>query len=294
MDDEIEQLRERAARLDTVEREAAEGDSVVMDFVGSIDDVPFEGGEGRDQMVELGSGRLVPGFEDQLQGAKAGDEREVRITFPDDYGAEELAGKDAVFAVTVKEVKAKALPEIDEDFAVEQGFDTVEELREDIRTRLADQQKERAEAAFREATLDAAVANATVEVPPALIEARSKELWDQMAHSLSHQGINKDMYLQITGKTEEEIVEEGKPDAEIALRREAVLTAIIEAEGVDPDDKALLEALATDAERSRITPKKLLERVKSAGRLDQLKEDVAQTKALDALVEAAKPKPVKS
>ncbi len=267
---------------------------MVMDFKGSIDGVPFEGGEGRDQMVELGSGRLVPGFEDQLQGAKAGDEREVRITFPDDYGAAELAGNDAVFEVTVKEVKAKELPALDEDFAVEQGFDTIDELSDDIRTRLGEQAKEQAEARRRELTLDAVVANATVEVPPALIEARAKELWDQMAHSLSHQGINKEMYLQITGKTEEEVVEEGKPDAEIALRREAVLAAVVAAEGIDPDDKALLEALAGDAERSRQTPKKLLERIKSAGRLDSLKEDVAQTTALDLLVEAAKPVPAKS
>jgi trigger factor len=289
IDAEIEQLRERSGRLDTVERAAAKGDYVVMDFVGSIDGVPFEGGEARDQMLELGSERLIPGFEEQLEGATAGEERTVTVTFPEDYGAEELAGKEAQFAVTVKEVKAKTLPELDEDFAVEQGFDTVDEVREDIRTRLTEAAEQRAERGFREAALNAAVERATVEVPEPLIEARARELWERMAHTLSHQGINRDMYLQISGKTEEEIVEEGKPDAEQALRREAVLAAIVEAEAIDPSDDQLLEALAPDAERAQVAPKKLLERINSSGRLDALKEDVAQGLAIDLLVDSAKP-----
>ena len=133
---EIEALRERSAKLETTDRAAASGDFVVMDFLGTLDGEPFAGGEGRDQMVELGSGRLVPGFEEQLEGATAGDERTVKIEFPDDYGAAELAGREAEFAVTVKEVKAKDLPELDDDLAAEAGFDTLDELREDIRERL--------------------------------------------------------------------------------------------------------------------------------------------------------------
>jgi trigger factor len=289
VDAEIEQLRERSGRLDTVERAATKGDYVVMDFVGSIDGVPFEGGEGRDQLLELGSGRLIPGFEEQLEGAAAGEDRAVKLTFPEDYGAEELAGKEAEFAVTVKEIKAKTLPDLDEDFAIEQGFDTVDEVREDIRKRLAEAAEQRAERGFREAALNAAVERATVEVPEPLIEARARELWDRMAHTLSHQGINKEMYLQISGKTEEDIVEEGKPDAEQALRREAVLAAIVEAEGIDPSDEQLLEALAPDAERAEVPPEKLLERVRSSGRLDALKEDVAQGLAIDLLVESSRP-----
>jgi trigger factor len=286
---ELAQLRERGGRLDTVDRAAQKGDFVVMDFTGSVDGVPFEGGEGRDQMVELGSGRLVPGFEDQLEGAAAGEERTLNITFPQDYGAADLAGKAAQFAVAVKEVKAKQLPDLDDDFAVEQGFDTVDEVRDDIRSRLADQAASQAEARFRENALQAAVDNATVEVPDALIDARARELWERMAHSLSHQGINREMYLQISGKTEEEILDEGKPDAEQALRREAVLAAIVEAEGIDPDDDALLEALAPDAERADTPAKKLLDRIRSSGRLDDLKEDVAQGAAIDLLVGTAKP-----
>ncbi|MEA2126653.1 MAG: trigger factor [Solirubrobacteraceae bacterium] len=289
IDAELEQLRERGGRLDTVERAAETGDFVIMDFAGSIDGVPFAGGEGRDQMVELGSGRLVPGFEDQLVGAAAGEERTVTISFPDDYGADELAGKEAQFAVTVKEIKAKTLPDLDDDFAVEQGFDTVDEVRDDIRTRLAEAAEKTAEAGFREAALQAAVDNATVEVPEALVEARARELWERMVHTLSHQGINRETYLQITGKSEDEILDEGKPDAEQALRREAVLAAIVEAEQIDPSDEQLLEALGPDAERSQTSAKKLLERIKSSGRLDTLKEDVAQGVAIDLLVESAKP-----
>jgi trigger factor len=288
VNEEIDRLRDRSAKLETVERPAGRGDFVVMDFAGSVDGTPFAGGEGRDQMVELGSGRLVPGFEEQLEGAGAGEERTVKVTFPEDYQAAELAGKDAEFAVTVKEVKAKDLPELNDEFAEEAGFDTLDELRDDVRSRISEAESSRVEAEFREAALDAAVANATVDVPDALVEARSRELWDQMLHSLSHQGITKEVYLQISGREEEEIIEQGKEDAAQALRREAVLAAIIEAEGIEPSEDEVLEAVGQAAEGGT-SPKKLLERLKSAGRLDALKQDLAQRKALDLVTESAKP-----
>jgi trigger factor len=288
---EIDRLRERAARLDTVERAAADGDFVVMDYLGTLDGTPFAGGEGRDQMVELGSGRLVPGFEEQLRGAAAGDERTVTVTFPDDYGADELAGREAEFAVTVKEVKAKELPEVDDDLAAEAGFDTLDELREDIRTRLSEAETARIEAEFREAALDSAVKNAKVDIPDALVEARAREQWDQMLHSLAHQGISRDAYLRIAGQDEDDIVERAKPEAEQGLRREAVLAAIIEAEGIEPTDDEVLEAVeqAAGDGPDRTSPKKLLERLKSSGRIDALKDDLAQRKALDLVADSAKP-----
>ena len=288
IDEEVGRLRERSAKLETVDRPAARGDFVVMDFAGSVDGTPFAGGEGRDQMVELGSGRLVPGFEEQLEGAGAGEERTVKVTFPEDYQAAELAGRQAEFAVTVKEVKAKDLPELDDEFAEEAGFDTLDELRDDIRSRISEAEASRVEAEFREAALDAAVANATIDVPDALVEARSRELWEQMIHSLSHQGISKEAYLRISGREEDEIVEQGKEDAAQALRREAVLAAIIEAESIEPSEDEVLEAVGQAAE-GQGSPKKLLERLKSAGRLDALKEDLAQRKALDLVAESAKP-----
>jgi trigger factor len=285
--EELERLRERSAKLETVDRPAGRGDFVVMDYLGSIDGTPFAGGEGRDQMVELGSGRLVPGFEEQLEGASAGEERSVSITFPEDYGAGELAGKEAEFAITVKEIKAKDLPELDDELAAEAGFDTLDELRADIRERMSEAQGTQIEGEFREAALDSAVKASTVEVPDALVEARARELFDQMMHSLSHQGISKEAYLQISGRGEDEIVEAGKEDAAQALRREAVLAAIVEAEGIEPTEDELLEAVGQAAEGT--TPKKLLERLESAGRLDALKEELAQRRAVELIAEAAKP-----
>jgi trigger factor len=289
---EVDRIRERSARLDTVDRPAADGDFVVMDYVGTLDGEPFAGGEGRDQMVELGSGRLVPGFEDQLTGASAGDERTVKVTFPDDYPASELAGREAEFAVTVKEVKAKELPALDDDLAAEAGFDTLDELRADIRSRLAEVEDSQIDAEFREAALDSVVKHATVDIPDALVDARARELWDQMVHSLSHQGVSRDAYLRIAGRDEDEIIEQSKPDAEQALRREAVLAAVIEAEGIEPSDDEIMETVeqaASGAPGDRTSPKKLLERLKSSGRLESLKEDLAQRKALDLIADSAKP-----
>src|SRR5215207_1838480 len=286
---EVEQLRERAGRLETVDRAAVEGDFVVMDYRGTLDGEPFAGGEGRDQMIELGSGRLVPGFEEQLTGATAGEERTVKVTFPEDYGAEELAGNEAEFAVTVKEVKAKELPPVDDDLAAEAGFDTLDELRDDIGERLSETDERQIDAEFREAVLDSAVANAKVDVPEPLLEARSRELWEQMLHSLGHQGISKEMYLQISGRSEDDIVAEGKADAERQLKREAVLAAIVDAESIEPSEDELLEALEQAAPSERTRAKKLLERMRSAGRLDAFKAELAQRKALDLLADSARP-----
>jgi len=289
VDAEVEQVRERVAKLESVERPAQRGDFVVMDFRGTLDGEPFAGGEGRDQMVELGSGRLVPGFEDQLQGAVAGEERTVTITFPDDYGAGDLAGRTAEFAVTVKDVKARDLPALDDDLAAEAGFDTLEELREDFRERLAASEAQRIEAEFREAVLDSAVAASEVDVPDSLVEARAREMWEAMLHSLSHQGVSRETYLRIAGRSEEEILEDGKADARRALEREAVLAAVVEAEGIEPTDEDLVEAVRRGAGEDRTPPRKVLERLRSAGRLDELRTDLAHRQALDRLVEAATP-----
>lgn len=290
---ELEHLREHLARLETVEREAGERDFVVVDYVGSIDGEPFEGGEGRDQLIELGGGRLIPGFEEQLSGARAGEERTIQVTFPDDYGAGHLASRDAEFAISVKEVRARVLPELDDDLASDAaGFDTLDELKDDIRRRIAEQDEQSIQSEFREAVLDAAVANATVEVPDALIEARAVELWDQTARTLQERGLNKQAYLQMSGRTEEEILEEAKPDAEQALKREAVLAAVVVAESIEPGEDDLAEALEHTASHENSTGAKLLERVKKNGNVDALREDVATTKALDLMVEQAKPFPV--
>jgi len=289
--------RERLARLETVERAAGAGDFVVIDYVGSLPGedgelVPFAGGEGRDQLVELGSGNLIPGFEEGLLGSSAGEERTLSVTFPADYGAAELAGREASFAITVKEVKEKQLPELDDDFAVDAGFDDLEELRGDIRERLLESERARVQAEYRQAALDAAVANATVPVTPELVSARAREMLERNLHQLAHRGISREAYLQITGRTEEEIVAEAEPEAEQALRREAVITAVVEAEGIEPEDDDVLAALTPTAEREGVEPTQLLEDLRKAGRLEDVREDLAAREAIDLIASEAKPIPL--
>jgi trigger factor len=286
---ELEGLRDRVATLETVDRPARSGDHVVVDYVGRLGDEPFAGGEGRDQLIELGSGRLIPGFEEQLEGAAAGDERLLEVIFPDEYPSE-LGGKEANFEVKVSEVKAKQLPELDDDFASEAGgFDTLEELREDIATRLREADTQAIEREFEEAVLQAAADEAEVELPDKLIHARAHELLSQTMSALARQGISKEAYLQIAGKDEETLAHEAEPDAASALRREAVLAAVVAAEKIEPTDEELVEALRPSAERDGTDPADLLEQLRKAGRIDALREDVASRQAVEMLVREAKP-----
>jgi trigger factor len=296
---ELDGLRERLARLETVERPAELGDFVVIDYAGALVGIgsppthePFAGGEGRDQLVELGSGNLIDGFEQGLLGASAGERRTLALTFPTGYDREDLAGREASFEVTVKEVKRKELPEVDEDLAIDTGFDSLEDLREDIRRRLREAEEQRIAEVFRAAALDAAVERAQVQVPAALIEARAREMWERVLHTLSHRGISREAYLQISGRSEEEILADTAPEAERALRREAVLTAIVEAEGIIPDGEQLLEALRPAAERQELPVERLLERLRDAGRLEEIREDLAARRAMELIAEEAKPIPI--
>jgi trigger factor len=289
IDEEVERLRDRFATLDTVERAAQTGDHVVIDYLGTIDGEPFAGGEGRDQLVELGSGRLIGNFEEQLTGAVAGDERTVEVTFPDEYPGG-LGGQHASFAVKVLEVKAKRLPEVDDEFASDSGgFDTVAELREDIATRLKEVEERSIEREFERAVLEAAVAEADIEVPDQLVHARAHELLEQTLSTLARQGISKEAYLRIAGKDEETLAHDAEPEAAGALKREAVLAAVVEAEQIVPSDEDLLEALRPAAERDGTTPEKLLQRLRKNDRLEHLREDLAGSKAVELLVREAKP-----
>jgi trigger factor len=296
VDAEIERLRESSASLENVDRPAKEGDFVVIDFVGKVDGEPFEGGDARGYLLELGSDRLVEGFEQQLQGASAGDERTVTVTFPEDYRAEGLAGNEATFEVSVKEVKEKKLPELDDDFAAESGgFDSLDELRSDIETRLREQQERMIDTEFREAVVDAAAAEAGIDVPGELVHSKAHEMWHQTSRRLAAQGLDPARYLQMTGKTEEELVHEAEPEAERALKRESLLAAVVEAEGIEVGDEELLDSLraATQGpgrpETSERKLQKALDRAKAEGRDDVLREDIAMRKAVDLMVESAKP-----
>jgi trigger factor len=288
---EVDRLRDALASLEPVEREAKTGDFLVLDYTGTIDGEPFAGGEGRGQTVELGAGRLIPGFEDQLVGAKPGEERELNVKFPDDYGAEELAGREATFATTVKEVREKRMPELDDDFALQAGgFDTLDELREDIARRLREADERAIDREFREAALDAVVAKAGIDVPAEVVHGKAHDIWHQMEHRLRRQGIDPAQYLQISGKSEEDLIKEAEPDAETALKREAVLAAIVEAEEIEPSDEELMDALreATPG----VDDKKLakaLGQLREDGRDNVLREDVAMRKAVELVAEHAKP-----
>jgi trigger factor len=287
---EIERLREGLGSLNPVEREAASGDVVVIDFEGTIGGEAFEGSAGKDFAIELGSQGLLAEFDEALAGKAAGDEVEVSVTFPEDHEPAELAGKTAVFAVSVKEVREKRLPDLDDEFAqLASEFDTLEELRAEIRGRLAQALETRAEAEFREAAVDAAAERATVELPHELVHARAHELWERFERSLAAQGIDPAMYARMQGKDRHDLINEGEESAAKSLRREATLAAVAEAEGIQPTDEDLLEALGPgDGDAA---PERVLDRLRSAGRDHLLREEVRMRKAAELIAAEAKPIP---
>jgi trigger factor len=293
VDTEVERIREGFARLEPVDRPAAEGDSLLIDFEGLLDGTAFEGGKAEDYLLALGSGQLIEGFEEQLTGAKSGEDRQVEVTFPEEYQAEHLAGEDAVFNVNVKEVREKILPELDDDFASDASeFDTLEELRADIRAKVGEALNSRSEEDFRVAAIDAAVDAATVDVPDDLITARATERWERMERQLAGRGMDPNAFLQMQGKTREELIEESKPDAEKELKREAVVTAIAEEEQIEVSEEELIEALEHSAEHERTTPEKLLERLRANGRDAMIADDIRARKAIELVAEEAKPIPL--
>ena len=289
IDAEIERMRESLAGLEPVERAAADGDFLLIDYAGEIDGEPFEGGAATDFLLELGSSTPIDGFNEALERAEAGDERTVEVTFPDDYHAEHLAGKDASFAVEVKEVREKRLPGLDDDFAADNSdFDTLEELRADVSHRLLHSFEHRAEHAFRDAALDAAVGSAQVEIPDEIVTARATEIWEGVERSLASRGMDPETYLKIQGKDRDEAIADAREDAEAGLRRESVLAAIANAEGIEASEEAMLDALTPPAgEKGK--PEKLLKRLRAEGRDALLAEEIRLRAAADLVVEEAKP-----
>ncbi len=290
---ELERLREGFGSLRPVERAARAGDSLLVDYRGELDGEPFEGGEARDFLLELGAEGLLEGFDEALTGAQAGDERGVQVRFPDDYRPEQLAGQDATFKVDVKEVREKQLPELDDEFAAQASeFDTLAELREDIGAKIRDALEHRAEDEFRQAAVDAAVEQATVEVPDDVVTARATDMWERVERSLQGRGISPEAYLRMQNRSREELIGDAKPEAEQALKREAVLAAIADKEGIEVSDEELVESLRhTAEEHENTTPEKLLERLRSQGRDGLLGEELRLRKAADVVAESAKPIP---
>jgi len=291
IDAEVERIREGFGSLAPVERAAATGDAVVVDFEGTIDGEPFEGSASKDFVIELGAEGLLPEFDAELTGAAAGEDRSVEVTFPEDHQPAELAGKTATFALTVKEVREKNLPTLDDAFASEASeFETLDELRDSIRSRLAEALDQRAEAEFREAAVDAVAAKATFEIPHELVHARAHEMWERIERRLQSSGIDPQMYAQMQGKDRHQLIDDAEEDAERALRREAVLDAVAEAEAIEPTDEELIAALGPG--QGKNDPAKLLARLKETGRDTLLRDEVRLRQASDVIAESAKPIPM--
>jgi len=231
IDAEVERLREGFASLKPVDRAASSGDFLLIDYSGTVDGEPIEGGESRDFLLELGSETLLEGFDRGLDGASAGESRRLEISFPDDYRPESLAGQQAVFEIDVKEVREKELPALDDDLAAEASdFDTLAELREDLGNRIGEVAERQVNEQFREAAVDAAVEAAEVIVPDDVVTARAEEIWSRVERSLQERGVSPEDYLQTQGKSREELLAEARPDAEQGLKREAVLAAVADVE----------------------------------------------------------------
>jgi trigger factor len=287
---ELDRLREGFAGLNPVERPAAAGDILVIDYSGTVDGEPFEGSEATDLTVELGAETLLQEFDEALAGASAGDEVTVKVDFPEEHRPEVLAGKKASFTVTVKEVREKELPDLDDDFASEASeFETLDELRNEIRSRIAAALEQRSEDDFRAATVDAAAAGATIDLPKELVHARAHDMWERLERSLNARGIDPAMYVQMQGKSREELVTDMEGEAQQALRREAVLEAVADAEEIEVSDDDLLEALGPgDGDEE---PQKLLDNLREAGRDGLLRSEVRLRKAADVIAGSAKPIP---
>lgn len=247
---QINKERDHNARNITVEdRPVKDGDMTVIDFEGFVDGVAFEGGKGENYPLTIGSGAFIPGFEEQLVGAELGKEVEVKVTFPEDYQAEELQGKEAVFQCTVKEIKEKEIPELDDEFASEVSeFETLEEYKEDIRKNLAEKKAKDAETARENEAVQAAVAASEMEIPAPMLETQQRQMVDEFAQRITMQGMSMEQYMQFTGATYEKLVEQVKPQAEERIKSRLVLEAIAKAENIEATEADYEEELKTMAD----------------------------------------------
>lgn len=244
VDAEIKKTQEQQAREITVDGAAKDGDTVVIDYAGSIDGVAFDGGTAEGQALVLGSGTFIPGFEEQLVGATAGSDVEVKVTFPEDYQAQELAGKEAVFACKVQEVKTKEYPEIDDEFAQEVSeFDTLAEYKEDVKKKITEQKETQAKNEKQQKVMDKIIENATMEIPDAMVDTQAENMVDDYAQRLAYQGLSLEQYFQFTGMNAESFKEQLKPQALKNIQSRLVLEAVIKAENIEATEDDLNEEI---------------------------------------------------
>ena len=289
VDAEIKKEQEKNSRTVTVEDRGAEnGDITTIDFEGFVDGVAFEGGKGTDYPLTLGSGSFIPGFEDQLVGAKAGDHVEVNVTFPEEYQAAELAGKAAVFQCDVKKVEAKELPELDDDFAQDVSeFDTLAEYKEDIKKNLTEKKEKEARAEKENAAVDKAIENAQMEIPDAMVDTQVRQMINDFASRMQSQGLTMEQYFQFTGMTVEKMQEEMKPQALKRIQTRLVLEKIAEVENIQPTEEEVNEEISKMAEMYKMEADKLKE-LFGDRELEQMKKDMAVQKAVTLVADEAK------
>ena len=288
VDAKIQEEAEKNARTITVtDRPVQDGDEVILDFEGFVDGVAFEGGKGENYPLTIGSGSFIPGFEEQLVGAEAEKEMEVKVTFPEDYHAEDLKGKEAVFKCTIHEIKAKELPEIDDEFAAEVSeFDTLEEYKADIKAKIKDQKASEGKRKQEDQAVDAVVKNAQYEIPQPMIETQVMQMADDFAQRIQSQGISLEQYFQFTGMTADKMMDELRPQAIKRIETRLVLEAIAKAENIEISDEKLDEELAKMAESYKMEVDKLKEFM-DENEKKQMKEDMAVQEAITFLIENA-------
>ena len=282
-----EEQKKNARTVSVTDRAVAEGDDVVLDFEGFVDGVAFEGGKGENYTLTIGSGQFIPGFEEALVGAELETEVDVNVTFPAEYHSEELAGKDATFKCTVHEIKVKELPELDDDFAAEVSeFDTLDELKADIKAKIKEQKIAEGKRAQEDKAVETAVANATMDIPEAMIATQSKQMFDDMAQRIQMQGLTMEQYFQFSGLTEEAMMEEIKPNAVKRIQTRLVLEAIVKAENIEISEEKFEEEINKMAASYGMEAAKLMEYM-GENEKEQMKKDMAVQEAVTFLLDNA-------
>ena len=291
VDKEIDKERESNARnINVTDRAVKDGDIVTLDFEGFVDGTAFEGGKGENYPLTIGSGTFIPGFEEQLIGAEIGKETEVNVTFPEDYQAEDLKGKAAVFKCTVKEIKEKELPALDDEFASEVSeFETLAEYKADVRGRLEERKAKAAREAKEAAVIEEIIKDSDMEIPEAMIETQQRQMIDEFAQRIQMQGLTLEQYFQFTGASYDQMIEQVKPQAEKRIQSRLVLEAVAAAEKIEATEEDYEEELKSMADAYQMEVDKIKELLPEKS-VQQIKEDIAVKKAAEFVVDNAKEK----
>ena len=288
VDAEIKKEQDKNARTVVVEdRAAANGDITTIDFEGFVDGVAFDGGKGTDYALTLGSGTFIPGFEDQIVGANTGDHVEVKVTFPEEYQAKELAGKEAVFQCDVKKIETKEVPELDDEFAKDVSeFDTLAEYKEDVKKNLTEKKEKEARTAKENAAVDKAIENAQMDIPELMTKTECRQMMDDFSRRMQQQGLSMEQYFQFTGQSMDKMMEDMKPQALKRIQTRLVLEKVAEAENIQPSEEEITEEIQKMADAYKMEADKIREAIGESG-LEQMKKDMAVQKAVTVIADAA-------